>query len=152
MLWVHDHYKYFNYSSAWTVRESDVYKGPILTSEDGPRTEKVKRQDMLRYSWCVWRTVSSHSSRHPQGVVLAQFSLYVHKGGLKPHSFKFILSWCVTLKLVEHSSVTSSHMYGEGGGGILGSVTRRGGGGGRWRAESGSLVGRVSGHRSIKQK
>ena len=36
---------------------------------------------------CVWRTVSSH---HPQEVLLAQFSLYVHKGGLKPDSFHFI--------------------------------------------------------------
>ena len=36
---------------------------------------------------CVWRTVSSQSSRHPQEVLLAQFSLYVHKGGLKPDSF-----------------------------------------------------------------
>ena len=36
---------------------------------------------------CVWRTVSSQSSHHPQEVVLAQFSLYVHKGGLKPDSF-----------------------------------------------------------------
>ena len=33
---------------------------------------------------CVWRTVSSHSSHHPQEVLLAQFGLYVHKGGLKP--------------------------------------------------------------------
>ena len=32
----------------------------------------------------VWRTVSSH---HPQEVFLAQFSLYVHKDGLKPDSF-----------------------------------------------------------------
>ena len=39
---------------------------------------------------CVWRTVSSQSSHHPQGVLLAQFSLYVHKGGLKPDSFHFI--------------------------------------------------------------
>ena len=35
----------------------------------------------------VWRTVSSQSSHHPQEVLLAQFSLYVHKGGLKPDSF-----------------------------------------------------------------
>ena len=27
---------------------------------------------------CVWRTMSSHSSYHPQEVFLAQFSLYVH--------------------------------------------------------------------------
>ena len=36
---------------------------------------------------CVWRTVSSHLSHHPQEVLLAQFCLYVDKGGLKPDSF-----------------------------------------------------------------
>ena len=41
---------------------------------------------------CVWRTVSSQSSHHPQEVLLAQFSLYVHKGGLKPDSFHFYLT------------------------------------------------------------
>ena len=48
---------------------------------------------------CVWKTVSSQSSHHPQEVLLAQFSLYVHKGGLKPNSFhlRSILSykWCL---------------------------------------------------------
>ena len=43
------------------------------------------------YESCVWRTVSSQSSHHPQEVLLAQFSLYVHKGGLKPDSFHFFL-------------------------------------------------------------
>ena len=38
---------------------------------------------------CVWRTVSSQSSHHPQEVLLAQFSVYAHKGGLKPDSFHF---------------------------------------------------------------
>ena len=38
---------------------------------------------------CVWRTVPSHSSHHPQEVFLVQLSLYVHKGGLEPHSFYF---------------------------------------------------------------
>ena len=38
---------------------------------------------------CVRSTVSSQSSHHPQEVLLAQFSLYVHKGGLKPDSFHF---------------------------------------------------------------
>ena len=33
------------------------------------------------FASCVWRTVSSQSSHHPQEVLLAQFSLYVHKGG-----------------------------------------------------------------------
>ena len=35
----------------------------------------------LNLESCVWRAVSSH---HPQKVLLAQFSLYVHKSGLKP--------------------------------------------------------------------
>ena len=39
---------------------------------------------------CVWRTVSSHSSHHPQEFLMAQFSLYVHKGCPKPDSFHFI--------------------------------------------------------------
>ena len=43
----------------------------------------------LNFESLVWRTVSSHSSHHPQDVLLAQFSLYVHKGGLKPDSFHF---------------------------------------------------------------
>ena len=47
---------------------------------------------------CVWRTVSSQSSHHPQEVLLAQFSLYVHKGGLKPDSFHFITSRICTEK------------------------------------------------------
>ena len=32
------------------------------------------------------------SSHHPQECLLAQFSLYVHKSGLKPDSFHFILT------------------------------------------------------------
>ena len=39
---------------------------------------------------CIWRAVSSH---HPQGVLLAQISLYVHKSGLKPESFHLIRSF-----------------------------------------------------------
>ena len=38
---------------------------------------------------CVWRAVSSH---HPQEVLLAQFSLYLHKSGLKPYSFHIYLN------------------------------------------------------------
>ena len=42
------------------------------------------RQDS-NFESCVWRAVSYHSCHHPQEVLLAQFILYVHKGGLKPH-------------------------------------------------------------------
>ena len=40
----------------------------------------------LNFEECVWRAVSSHQ---PQEVILAQFSLNVHKSGLKPDSFNF---------------------------------------------------------------
>ena len=50
---------------------------------------------------CVWRIVPSPPSHHPQEVLLAQFSLYVHKGGLKPDSFHF--SFHVLHILVQNS-------------------------------------------------
>ena len=43
----------------------------------------------LNFKSCVWRPVSSHSSHHPQEVILPQISRYVHKSGLKPDSFFF---------------------------------------------------------------
>ena len=46
---------------------------------------------------CVWRTVSSQSSQHPQEVLLAQFSLYVHKGGLPWLQSWFKCCWTVVL-------------------------------------------------------
>ena len=46
---------------------------------------------------CVWRSVSSQSSHHPQEVLLAQFSLYVHKGGLIPIHF---ISFCFTTHML----------------------------------------------------
>ena len=65
------------------------------------------------FEYCVWRTVSSQSSHHPQEVLLAQFSLYVHKGGLKPDSFHFI-SWhdlspfiIYTFNFYVHNEVTT---------------------------------------------
>ena len=51
---------------------------------------------------CVWRTVSSQSSHHPQEVLLAQFSLYVHKGGLKPDSFHFPRPVCTIILSSKH--------------------------------------------------
>ena len=48
---------------------------------------------------CVCRAVSPHSSYHPQEVILIQFSLYMHKGGLKPHSFHFKMAVYMDLKL-----------------------------------------------------
>ena len=48
----------------------------------------------------VWRAVPSHSSHHPQEVLLAQFSLCV-ESGLKPHSFNFICG-CNSFKNVPY--------------------------------------------------
>ena len=42
------------------------------------------------YIWLWCSTKGIQSSHHPQEVLLAQFSLYVHKGGLKPDSFHFL--------------------------------------------------------------
>ena len=68
---------------------------------------------------CVWRTVSSHSSHHPQEVLPAQFSLYVHKGGLKPDSFHFLhITGCEDIKTVaqliepKDDLVTVDHLLG----------------------------------------
>ena len=73
-----------------------------------PRDREVACSDSDRqgsnFESCVWKTVSSQSSHHPEEVLLAQFSLYVHKGGLKPDSFHFypsntnhLLNICTTL-------------------------------------------------------
>ena len=54
---------------------------------------------------CVWRIVSSQSSHHPQEVLLAQFSLYVHKGGLKPDSFHLFATNGTVCILACHNKV-----------------------------------------------
>ena len=56
---------------------------------------------------CVWRTVSSQSSHHPQEVLLTQFSLYVHKGGLKPDSFHFLVQNWVNVSYFSRYSVNA---------------------------------------------
>ena len=61
-------------SIVWSLRDREV----ACSGSDRQGTN---------FESCVWRTVASHSSHHPQEVLLAQFSLYVHKGGLKPDSF-----------------------------------------------------------------
>ena len=59
---------------------------------------------------CVWRAVSSQSSHHPQEVLLAQFSLYVHKGGLKPDSFHFIIR-LIWVKLHTCDQASAHNVY-----------------------------------------
>ena len=60
------------------------------------------------FEFCVWRTVSSQSSHHPQEVLLTKFSLYVHKGGLKPDSFHFISQGCIRSAPSLHSRNSTS--------------------------------------------
>ena len=60
---------------------------------------------------CVWRTVSSQSSHHPQEVLLSQFSLYVHKGGLKPDSFHFYVLTILCHHLLCHHLLICPHHY-----------------------------------------
>ena len=51
-----------------------------------------------RHPWTDGRTlifmagISPSHAHHPQKVLLAQFSPYVHKGGLKPHFILFIFT------------------------------------------------------------
>ena len=59
---------------------------------------------------CVWRTVSSQSSHHPQEVLLAQFSLYVHKGGLKPDSFHFYFHVILKHVAIQWSEVINTNV------------------------------------------
>ena len=67
----------------------------------------------------VWRTVSSQSSHHPQEVLLAQFSLYVHKGGLKPDSFHFIsftilkytLTWITCFSMISQTILNFTEAF-----------------------------------------
>ena len=52
---------------------------------------------------------SSQSSHHPQEVLLAQFSLYVHKGGLKPDSFTNKYISCLMQKSYIHFIFQSNY-------------------------------------------
>ena len=60
---------------------------------------KVSHSQGSNFESCVWRAVSYYSSHNPQGVLVAQFGLYVHKSGLKPDSVHFKKS-CVACKCV----------------------------------------------------
>ena len=73
------------------VSSSSTCESIVGSLRDREVACSVSDRQGSNFESCVWRTVSSQSSHHPQEVLLAQFSLYVHKGGLKPDSFDFIL-------------------------------------------------------------
>ena len=65
-----------------------------------------------RFETCVWRAVPSHTSHHHQDVLLAQFSLDVHKGCLKPHLFHFISGvWLSRTRTAARSSLLSGMVW-----------------------------------------
>ena len=60
---------------------------------------------------CVWRTVSSQSSHHPQEVLLAQFSLYVHKGPIHFISFRSSFNSVITSHIIIVSSENMAFLH-----------------------------------------
>ena len=69
----------------------------FLFSLKPPRPGTEPRTQGSNFESCVCRTVSSQSSHHSQEVLLAEFSLYVHKGGLKPDSFFLHYALCIVI-------------------------------------------------------
>ena len=79
------------YLTRWKERGTIMFIPELVGSlRDREVAYSASDRQGSNFESCVWRTVSSQSSHHPQEVLLAQFSLYVHKGGLKPDSFHFI--------------------------------------------------------------
>ena len=76
-----------------SFKETNVF--PPLTCKDSilrDREVACSASDNRgsNFECCVWRAVSSHLPHNPQKVLLVQFSLSVHNGGLKPYSFHLI--------------------------------------------------------------
>ena len=71
------------------ARQDGVNKYVQLRRNGGDNTRSIVGR-LLGDSWS--HVNENQSSHHPQEVLLAQFSLYVHKGGLKPDSFHFFVN------------------------------------------------------------
>ena len=86
-----------------TLGENVVFAGFNIVGSLRDREVVCSASDRRgsKFESCVWRAVSSHSSNHLQEVLLAQFSLYVHKGGLEPHSFNFILLGAASFRPIQ---------------------------------------------------
>ena len=63
------------------------------------------------YESCVWRAVSSHSSHHPEDVLQAQFSLYVHKAQKWPKAWFFSFFSMATFVWIGHLSFKSKQIH-----------------------------------------
>ena len=75
----------FNLLTACLVTDIHVLSVLMGSLRDQEVASSTSDLQVPKFESCIWRAVSSHASHHPQDVILAQFSLYVHKGGLKPH-------------------------------------------------------------------
>ena len=62
----------------------------VRSLRDREVASPVSDRQGSNFESCIWRAVPSQSSHYSHEVLLAQFSLYVHKGRLKPHSFHSI--------------------------------------------------------------
>ena len=49
-----------------------------------------------KFAYCVWIVVLSDSPHHLQESLLTRFRMYVHRNGLKPHSFTAALMYPLT--------------------------------------------------------
>ena len=92
---IHFHQLEKHYCEGWVMENILMMSHADLVSIVGSLRDRevacsASDRQGSNFESCVWRTVSSQSSHHPQEVLLAQFSLNVHKGGLKPDSFHFI--------------------------------------------------------------
>ena len=87
---------------AWKAgdRGFDPHSGLQVSKKQNVSSPLIRKDSILWGTYvaesCVWRAVSSRSSHH-----LQDFLMYVHKGGLKPHSFYFCFSLLIELNNFE---------------------------------------------------
>ena len=85
----------FPYSTVWKKQQMFIPHPRVKVSIVGSFRDRevacsASDRQGSNFKSCVWRTVSSQSSHPPQEALLDQFSLYVHKGGLKPDLFHLL--------------------------------------------------------------
>ena len=84
-------YNFYTLNTKTDIKVLDYFNIAGVIRDREVACSASSQTSRVEFEYCVWRAVSFHSFLHPQEVLLAQFSLYVHKGVLKPHLFHFIL-------------------------------------------------------------
>ena len=74
---------------AWKVgyRGLEPHSGLQAPKKRNVSPPLTRRDSILWFIYGCDREVGCSASHHPQEVLLARFSQYMHKSGLKPHSF-----------------------------------------------------------------